>query len=88
MFSLIRSPYGHEHIQVRYAGKCNSTRRTSGEWTALLIVRGKWARSLFNFHGDPSKLGIVTSMTLKAHGYDVMILTLYWPIKANKADGQ
>ena len=86
MSALIRSHYGHEHIQVRYAPVTAiqpGEHRVGGQ---LLIVRGKWARSLFNFYEDPSKLGIVTSMTLKAQGYDVMILSSYWPIKANKAD--
>ena len=52
----------------------------------LLIVRGRWARTLFNFYEDPTQLGIVTALTHKAQNYDVMVLSSYWPIPALNSD--
>ena len=84
--ALIRSHFGHEHIQVRYAPVMLSQPHEHRVGGQLIIVRGRWAKTLFNFYEDPSQLGIVTSTHLKAQGYDIMILSSYWPIKAQKSD--
>jgi 2-polyprenyl-6-methoxyphenol hydroxylase-like FAD-dependent oxidoreductase len=51
-----------------------------------VIVRGRWARTLFDYYEDPTQLGLLTAITLKAQGYDIMILSSYWPILAAKTD--
>ena len=86
MSALIRSHYNHEHIQVRSAPVTSPHTAEHKVGGQLVIVRGRWAKSLFNFYSDPSQLGIVTSTSLKAQGYDIMILSSYWPIKASRSD--
>ena len=86
MSALIRSHYNHEHIQVRSAPVTSPHPAEHKVGGQLVIVRGRWAKTLFNFYSDPSQLGIVTSTSLKAQGYDIMILSSYWPIKAHRLD--
>ena len=78
----IRNHYNHEHIQVRSAPVLMTHQAEHKVGGQLVIVRGRWAKTLFNFYEDPSQLGIVTGTTLKAQGYDILILSAYWPIKA------
>ena len=86
MSALIRSHYNHEHIQVRSAPVTSPHPAEHKVGGQLVIVRGRWAKTLFNFYSDPSQLGIVTSTSLKAQGYDIMIISSYWPIKAHCLD--
>ena len=86
MSLLIRGHFDHQHIQVRYAPVLQSSDQEHRVGGQLVIVRGRWARTLFNYYEDPTQLGLVTAITLKAQGYDVMIISSYRPIMAAKTD--